>query len=354
MPFSRDSLTVLLNRSFANYQSLFKPLDKTPRYNLLKVFSAVDAGMYHQLLGDLTFLADQIFPDTAAGDYLRLHWSDRVPPLNAAAAVGIVLLTGVPSAAVPAGLVFSSPSGQRYFTDKAYHIGADGTTVILVQAESFGAQSNQPAGTELTLMSSIPPGIDSKALADAGITGGSDGETDEAYLIRVLQTLRNNVRYGKPGDFADWAIDSSPEVTKAWEYKNFGVFGALLIQVAGGNQIDGISQVKNLQLVADYISTVAPPVLFTVRTPELIQLNPVLSLPKNDTVANREMVLSRIKSYLQSTSKPGKQFTSGMLRNAFVDGVNIISGIVKLNGDTNGIVSTTILQLPVLGVPTWE
>ena len=76
MPFNRDSLAVLLNRTYAKYQSLFKPLEKSPKYNLLKVFAAVDAGMYHQLLGDITFLEDQLFPDTASGDYLRLHWSD--------------------------------------------------------------------------------------------------------------------------------------------------------------------------------------------------------------------------------------------------------------------------------------
>jgi hypothetical protein len=101
MPFGRESLAALLDRSYHNYMSLFKPLDKTPRYNLLKIFSQVDAGMYHQLVGDLAFLADQIFPDTASGEYLRLHWSDRVPPLYAVAAAGTVLIPGVPTPPSP-------------------------------------------------------------------------------------------------------------------------------------------------------------------------------------------------------------------------------------------------------------
>jgi uncharacterized phage protein gp47/JayE len=355
MPFKRESLTVLLDRTYDNYRSLFRPVDKTPRNNLLRVFAAVDAGMYHQLLGDLDFLAEQLFPDTASGDYLRQHWSDRVPPLNPTPAVGLIRISGVSNAAVPAGLVYASAAGQHYYTSASARIGEDGTVSVYVKSEEAGAGSNLTEGSILSLISSIPPGMESEAVVlDGGIAGGSDGETDESYLTRVQQTLRNNTRYGKPGDFADWAVDASPEVVKAWEFKNFGVFGALLIQVVGGNQIDGISPVGNPQLVADYISTVAPPVLFTVRTPILVPLDPVLSLPQDDTVQNRELAVDSIKLYLESTAKPGKMYTSGMLRDAFVDGVNIVSGSVKLNGDPNGIITTTILELPVLGTPSWE
>lgn len=351
MPFGRESLAVLLDRAYNNYMSLFKPLDKTPRYNLLRVFASSDAGMYHQLLGDLGFLADQIFPDTAAGEYLRLHWSDRVPPLYAVAAAGTIQIPGVPNAAVPAGLVYASPSGRRYYTESACWVGAEGTASAAVKAEA-----NLPPGVELSLVSSIPPEIDSTALVGSdGITGGADAESDEAYLVRVLQNLRNARRYGKPGDFADWAVDSSPEVSKAWEFKNFGVFGALLIQVIGGNQIDGVSPVGGLALVRDYISTAAPPVLFTVRTPELVPLNPAVALlPAEDTLANREIVSGRLKTYLEAAAAPGVRYTAGALREAAIDGVTISGGSVKLSGSTTGEVQSTILQLPVLGDITWQ
>jgi uncharacterized phage protein gp47/JayE len=356
MPFTREPLAVLLDRAYANYLSLFKPLDKTPRYNLLRVFAAVDAGTYHQLLGDLGFLADQIFPDTASGEYLRAHWSDRVPPLYATAAAGTIRLSGVPLAAVPAGLVYASAAGRRYFTERSYRVGEDGTVEAEIQAEASGADTNLGPGETVTLVSSIPPGIDSRALTTGeGLTGGADGETDEAYLTRVLQSLRNAARYGKPGDFADWAVDSSPEVSKAWEFKNFGVFGALLIQVAGGNQIDGVTPVGNLAPVIDYISAVAPPVLFTVRTPDLLPLNPAVALlPGEDTVSNRETVTGRLKAYLQATAAPGAHYTAGALRDAVIDGVLITAATVKLNGGTAGSVTATLLQLPVLGEPAWE
>jgi uncharacterized phage protein gp47/JayE len=356
MPFSREPLAALLDRAYNHYTSLFKPLDRTPRYNLLRVFASVDAGMYHQLLGDLGFLADQIFPDTATGEYLRLHWSDRVPPLYAVAAAGTIAIPGVPGAPVPAGLVYASASGRRYFTDAAGRVGDDGTAVVTVKAEASGAETSLPSGEKLSLLSSLPPGIDSTAeVTGDGITGGADAESDEAYLVRVLQSLRNATRYGKPGDFADWAVDSSPEVSKAWEFRNFGVFGALLVQVVGGNQIDGIHQVGGLDLVTEYIGAVAPPVLFTVRTPELIPLDPAVALlPPEDTLANRELVTGRLETYLEATALPGVRYTAGALREAIIDGVTISGAAVKLAGSTTGETDTTILQLPVLGDVSWE
>lgn len=356
MPFSRDSVAVLLDRIYANYVSLFRPLDKTPRHNLLKVFAAVDAGIYHQNLGDLDFLALQLFPDTAEGDYLREHWSMRVTPLYAIAANGRALVTGLPNKPIPSGLVFSSASGERYFTEKSYVIGPDGTVAVQIKAQTAGIIANLAPGQKLSIVSSIPSGVDSEAVVTAeGITGGADAESDEEYLARVLLWLRNPVRYGKKGHFAAWARDASPEVSMAWEYKNFGVFGALLIQVINGNQINGVYPVYNLEEVIGYINEVSPPIIFTVRTPEIINVNPVVSLlPYEDTQVNRETAINRMKSFLQLLAMPGIQVTAGALRDAIIDGIMITGAAVKLNGDTAGIIKTTILQYPYLGAVSWE
>jgi uncharacterized phage protein gp47/JayE len=356
MPFQRDSLPVILDRVYAQYMSRFKPLDRTPRYTLLKVFSAVDAGMYHQLLGDLDFLALQLFPDTAEGEYLRAHWSSRITPLYAIGATGEVLVTGIPDRPVPSGLLFASASGERYYTDQAYRIGIDGTVIVQVKAQDTGLKTNLAAGQELSVVSAIPAGISSKARSTGrGITGGADAESDEEYLVRVLLGLRNTNRYGKPGDFAAWALDASPEVSAAWEYKHFGVFGAVLVQVINGSPLEWVHPVSNLESIRAYIQDVAPPVLFTVRTPEIIALNPVVSLlPAEDSNMNRATAISRMKTYLQVSARPGVQITAGTLRTAIIDGVTLTNATVKLNGDSTGIMTTTILQYPYLGEVSWE
>ena len=356
MSFRRDSLAVLTDRVHANYTSLFRPLDRTLRHSLLRVFATVDAGIYHQLLGDLDFLSRQIFPDTAEGEFLRQHWSARVPPLHASGASGAVDMTGQPNRGIPAGLLFAAPSGERYYNEAASRLDSNGSAVVNVKAQTTGAQANLTSGAELAIVSAIPPGVDSVAtVRDGGISGGTDAETDEEYLARVLAWLRNPARYGKPGDFAAWAVDSSPEVSSAWELKNFGPLGVLLIQVINGNQRDGVNAVGGLDTVRDYLKTVAPPIIFTVRSPSIIQMTPSVSLPpREDTLANRDLVDSRMRSWLQVIAEPGVQITAGALRLAAIDGVTITDIAVTLNGSTTGIITTTVLEYPYLKELLWE
>jgi len=358
MPFKRDSLNVILERTYANYVSLYKPLDRTPRHNLLKVFSAVDAGIYHQLQGDLDFLALQLFPDTATGESLREHWSTRVPPLYATAAFGKVMVTGIQNKSAPAGLVFASvTTSERYYTEKQYRLNSDGFVMVDVRSENFGANTNLQTGDKLKIVSAFPAGIDSEAeVAEGGITGGVDGETDEEYLVRVIAEMRGQFRYGKENDFAGWALDSSPEVSAAWEYKIFNVFGALLIMVINGNQFDGVRQVSNLTAIKNYIEINAPPICFTVRTPEIIRINPEIALlPEEDNLTNRQTVVMRILNYLQLLAKPGFQVSAENLKSAVVDGIQLTNGtVVKINGSTGGIFPATILQYPVLGEVLWK
>lgn len=350
MALTRESLPVLFDRMYSNYMSRLKPLDKTARHNLIRVMAEVEAGVYHQLLGDLSFLAEQIFPDTATGDYLRMHWSDRVPPLYAVSAIGTAQVKGAAGTAVPAGLVYVSESGKRYFTDRAYKIGAGGTAAINLNAEKAGSDSNLAAGKKLKMSSAIPAGLTSEAVTvDGGIKGGVDAESDEDYLSRVLIALRNSARYGKTGDFAAWAVDSSADVSKAFEFKNFGVFGALLIQVISGDHFRGISQVGNLSVVTAYIESVAPPVMYTVRTPELKPIGMTVTLLASESTSeNQGIIRNRINGYLNATARPGVRYTEGSFRDAIVDGVKISFAQVKFDDGATGEFLTTILEYPVL------
>lgn len=352
MAFERESLQSLLDRTYSNYMSLLKPLDKTPRYNLMKVLAYTEGGDIHQLLGDLSFLSRQIFPDTASGEILRAHWSDKVPPLYASTAAGKVLQTGVPHSSVPRGLVYASAAGKRYYTKRSYTVGERGSVEVWVTAEESGAESNLSEGSEMTVVSSLSAGLDSTVTVCAdGIAGGVDRETDEEYLARVLTSIRNTTRYGKPGDFAAWAVDSSSEVSKAFEVSTFDVFGSLLVQVIHGNQIDGVEQVHNLERVQSYIEQYAPKILFTVSTPELVEVTPSIQLSEGeDTVANRNLVLQRLKVYLNAKAEPGCTITQATLQTVITDGVTISRALVTL---PNGEVNTTILQYPVLGEVVW-
>jgi uncharacterized phage protein gp47/JayE len=228
--------------------------------------------------------------------------------------------------------------------------------VVQVKAEKAGAESNLEAGSNLKIISSIPSGIDSNAVTGAnGINGGADSESDEEYLQRVMNELQNPSRYGKKGDYELWAIDSTPEVSNAWEFKNFGVFGALLIQVIGGNQLSGVYPVSNLTVVRDYISSMSPPILFDVRTPAIKPLNPAITLLSlEDTQSNRITAETRLKAFLQTVAAPGSNITAGSLRDSLIDGVAITDATVKLAGDSTGHIQMTVLEYPIVGAVSWE
>jgi len=356
MSFRRDSLAALTGRIYSSYMSLFRPLDRTPRHSLLRVFAEVDAGIHHQLLGDLDFLSRQIFPDTAEGEHLRAHWSAKVPPLRAAAASGEAEAAGLPGRRVPAGVLLASASGERYLVEAAARLGADGRAAVAVRAQNPGAAANLAPGEKLSVSSSIPAGVDSAmTVVEPGISGGADAETDEEYLARVLAHLRNPARYGKPGDFAAWAMDSSPEVSAAWEFPNFSVLGAVLVQVISGNQRGGVSAVGGLDAVRDHIRAVAPPIIFAVRSPAIIAVNPSAALPAaEDSLANRELAAGRMLAFMQVEARPGARITAGALRLAAIDGVAITDIDVRIGGASDGIAEASILEYPWLGEVAWE
>ena len=212
--------------------------------------------------------------------------------------------------------------------------------------------SNLEADAELTVASALSAGLDSTVkVSSDGIAGGVNGETDEEYLTRVMTALRNTTRYGKTGDFAAWAMDSTSEVTKAFEIPSFDIFGSLLIQVIHGKQIDGVEQVHNIQAVQSYIEQYSPKIIFTVRTPELVPISPAIHLSEGeDTVSNRNLVLQRLKVYLNAKAEPGCTITQATLQTVITDGVTISKAELTLPG---GEVKATVLQYPVLGDVTW-
>lgn len=352
MDFERPTLAELKIRVWSDLASRLAPVAKTPRYNLLQIVSCVDAGNYHLLHGDLEFLSRQIFPDTAERRYLRAHWSDRVKPKTASQAVGLATFTGTVGVSIPAGLLVAADSGAVYYVTTQVAIGEGGTALAQVQSVEAGEAQNQPFGAILAITSDKPIGLNSQAIVGAGgLAGGVDEESDASYLSRVIAYQKTGSRYGKKGDFAAWAVDSTAEVTKAFEIKNFGPMGALLIQVIGGDQIAGVTQVANLAAVRDYISVFAPPVLFTVQTPSLMPLNPTITLlPTEDTAPNRLVVTQCLQAWLQTYGKPEGSITPEQLRASFVDGSTITGGSVVLPENP---FLTTALQYPILGAITW-
>lgn len=346
----KQSLSNLKSKTEEKYFSKLNPLEKTTRYNILKILADVDTGIYHQLLGDIEFLSKQIFPDTAEGEYLRSHWSDRVPPLYPESATGYIIITGNAGVKIPSGCVFTSLQGNRYYTNESYKISEDGKVKAFVIASESGTESNLSKDNILNLSSNLIAGMDTTAQV-LEIAGGTDGESDEEYLLRVLNYTKNKSRYGAVGDFAAWALDSSSEVKKAFEFKNFNTFGALLITVVSKDENGKYSQVKNIDTVAKYIETYCPPTIFTVLSANIVEVCPTITLKsEEDSTSNRALVKSALENYFEVKAKPDMTLNQSTLQSVIIDGINITDATLTLE---NKEIKISKLEFSVLGSITW-
>ena len=338
------SLAELVAEEQQRIEAQFWPLAQSPRYSLLRVLASLAGADRFLTQENLARLEREIFPDTASVEVLREHWRGRVVPLGASFAEGEVVFRGIDGVLVPEGSLWRSTGGQFYFLKKAAQI-TGGTAKGSVCAEKPGAAGNLAAKAELMLSSSRISGLEIKAKV-IGVGGGVDAETDEAYRARVIAYERQSLRTGKSGDWSSWAVESTTEVTQAWEFPNFDSSGAVLIIVVGGNQKTGLKTVANTQAVKDFLLKAAPLQMVVVKSARIQRIDLEIDLLRSeDTQANRDGIAQRLREYWQAAARPLASYTSEQLRSEVVDGRNISRAALR-------IVQGSPLQIDRYSLPT--
>lgn len=217
MPFSRPTLTTLIDRARADLDSRLPGADSRLRRSALDVLARVHAGGLHGLYGYVDWAARQLMPDTADAEHLD-RWASvwGVARKEAVAAAGEVALTGDNGVEVPAGSVLQRGDGADYVTTADVTI-AMGVATAAVEAVTAGAAGDALAGVTLTFVSPIA-GVSSTATVNApGLSEGLDQEADPALRERLLERIRQQPRGGAANDYVRWAKEV-PEVTRAWVY----------------------------------------------------------------------------------------------------------------------------------------
>jgi uncharacterized phage protein gp47/JayE len=154
----------------------------------------------------------ELMPDTAI-DWLVRHaaiWG--VPQIQAAAATGNVVFTGVNGTPIPSGLVLSAPGNLIYATTAAVTI-AGTTATVPVAAAVPGSAGSQPAGTVLNVVNPLGGLTAQTAIVDSNGLTGEDAETIDAWRIRILAAIRNRGSGGSGNDFERWAGEALPGLT---------------------------------------------------------------------------------------------------------------------------------------------
>lgn len=217
MAFSRPTLQQIAARVKTDIQGALGGTAAFFRRSAERAIAGALAGTSHQLHGHLAWVARQLDPRTADEDILEsVHGEPYgVYRKDAVAAQLTVSAPGSNGVLVPADTVWLRSDGVRYTTDDAVTV-ASGVAVLALTAEVADDAGNCEDGTELEIESPIV-GLDGTATVTATTTEGTDRETADDYLVRVLERRQTPPRGGAPGDYVDWVLEVAG-VTRAWEY----------------------------------------------------------------------------------------------------------------------------------------
>lgn len=166
--------------------------------------AAVLEGVYaHQ-----AWVLRQAFPDLADADFLEKMANQRGIRRRApVGAAGTVRFTGSEGINIPVGQQVFTAAGNYYTVTEALLIGAGGTVDVPASAVVPGAGGNL-AGTSAATVSEPAAGIEPTCTV-LTMTGGTDLETDEALLERLLLRLSEEAQGGNAADYRRWALEVS-------------------------------------------------------------------------------------------------------------------------------------------------
>jgi uncharacterized phage protein gp47/JayE len=236
--------------------------------NVLRVMSDAMAGLAHLTLRFIDWLSLQLLPLTAETEWLDRHGDIWL--VNADGTIGRKMATYAEGSAnfvgtvagiiIPAGTTLEGGAVRvGYETlEEAVTADSEAPVPIRIRALDPGADSNQEAGTELTV---IPSLVNVQGFAEVTLlTGGTDTENDDDLRMRVLQRIRQPPHGGAAHDYVRWAL-AVPGCTRAWcaplEMGIGTVTVRVLFDVLRADN-DGWPRAEDLEAVTEYIDTQRP------------------------------------------------------------------------------------------------
>ncbi len=278
---------------------------------------AAHAHLAHLHLTDLG--ERRLLPTESADSDVLDVWAGllKVPRKAAAAATGIVDLSGSEGSVLPGNSILIRGDGAEFTTDAAATI-AGGVASVAVTASAAGAAGDTAAASTLTISSPVA-GVDPQAVVDGdGLTGGTEIESDANLLLRIRQRLQDPPLGGAVADYIRWALEV-PDVTRAFvdtlvTLGNVAV--GILTDDAPGGPIPSGAKVAEVQSLLDDGSHAPVGVNVTVYAPTQQLLNAQIQLIGADTQVIRDAIDLNLKDVLREVVKPGGTVPISRIREA--------------------------------------
>jgi uncharacterized phage protein gp47/JayE len=234
MPFERPTLNTIYRRLVSDIEARMTGNTPLLKGALLRVLAWVFAASIHIAYGFITWLGEQILPNTAETNWLDKHafmWG--VIRKASTFAVGNVTFSGVDTTVIPAGTLLQNDEGSEYETLTLLTI-TGGSATGDIRATEPGEASNfyKPAPLfilQLVLTSPIS-GIDPDVIVNGEITGGLDEESDEDLRARILERIQLQPAGGAKNDYIRWAKEVDG-ISKAWAFGNYYGAGSVAVVI---------------------------------------------------------------------------------------------------------------------------
>lgn len=350
MSFPRPTLSALRELARNEVAARLPGADPALRRSAIMVLAETLAGLAHHQYGYLDFIARQVIPDTAEGEYLdrwcRMVGLQRKP---ATAAAGSVTFTGTDGTAIALGTRLTRGDGVTYATTQAGTI-AGGSATLPVEAEAAGEGGNVAAGAALTLMTAVPGLLGTVTVATGGLSGGGPEEDDAPLRERLRARLATPPAGGAAHDYIAWAL-AVPGVTRAWVFpfaRGAGTVNVSFVMDGRVNIIPTAGDVAEVQAAIDEQRPVTADVLVYAPTP--VALDITITGLNPDTLAVRQAIEAELLAFLRRDAAPG-----GTIRRS-----RLIEAISRAAGESwhtltvpAADVAHAAGEMPVLGTVTY-
>ncbi len=308
--------------------------------------ASVVEGLYdHQ-----NWIIRQLVPDTADSEFLEIHARLRgLVRKSAVRATGHIIVSGLSGSIIPLGTHIQDASGIVYTTTKEVTLGHSEKNGQVQVMEIVPCQADKPGFLEhcqdaLAMFVAPPLGVDTKVLLT--ISGGSNAETDNALLKRLLDYMRNPPGPGTALDYKRWAM-AVPGVSKAYVYPLRQGMGTVDIVIAGEQSVLPTEVVAATQ---EYIDSVRPVTVRSVHVlaavPKNIDVSLALNLSHTETL---QTILPSIREALQTVFvqyEPGNSVVVSRLLAAVTSVPNVFDAAIVVPEEN---VSMKVVEVPTLG-----
>jgi len=349
MPLVRPTLQQLIDRAKANIASNLG-LGPLLRRGALPAIGTAQAGMSHQLFGNIDWASKQFLPDTAELEFLeRIGTLRGVTRKAGTFATGSVVLTGTNGATIAAGTALQRSDGWPYATTVLMTISG-GSATVPVQSTQAGADGNCLAGTVILLSSPVSGYNASGLVASGDLTGGADLETDDQLRARIEFAYANPPAGGSVTDYITWTLQVAG-VTRAWCLPNYLGAGTVGVTFAvDGDPVSIIPTAAEVATVQAYLNGLAPATASVdVFAPSLVSVPFTIHIVP-DNQALRDAVTASLADLLLREGGPGATIPLSHVNESIALTPGVYDHVLTV---PSADLAFTSSQLPAVGTVTW-